>query len=154
MNRLKIPLLMVLALAMLAGCGNGSESGEASGEESLRPATAQELAGRAFTSTSVTGRELVPQSSISLEFTEETLGFRAGCNSNLGKYRIRKGNLKFSPGPSTLMGCPEELMAQDDWLRAFLADGVRADLGDDRLVLSGSDDVTIELEETEPLASS
>jgi len=154
MSRSKCTLLLVLAVALLTGCGGSSDSAGESVAEATIAATPDALAGRTFISTSMTGRDLAPDSQISLEFTADTLGFRAGCNSNLGKYQVRKGNLKFFPGPSTLMACPDELMAQDDWLRTFLEEGVDASLGEDQLRLSGNDDVVIELEESVGLPGS
>ena len=107
MPRLILPSIALLAVVFVIGCGGDSDSGSEPSGESLQPATVKLLSGKVFTSTSVEGRDLVPDTQITLEFAADTMGVRAGCNSTSGKYRLKAGTLTFSPGPSTLMGCPE-----------------------------------------------
>lgn len=137
-----ITCLSLLVVALSVGCG-----GDYGKNDEMVPATSEALEGRAFVSTEIEGRELVPGSTINMGFGSVTLGLQAGCNSISGEYDLSEGSLEFSPGPSTLIACSEKLMAQEQWLTGFLQDGVEAELEGDVLVLSGGESVTIALED-------
>jgi len=140
-----LPLLLVVGL--LAGCGEGDDASEpASTPPASHPTSSSELAGRSFIAYSVDGYELAADTQINLEFDKKTLAASAGCNWTSGRYEIQEYNLHFKPGPSTLMGCPEDLLAQDKWLRSFLESGPGATTDGGSLVLSRGD-VSITLED-------
>jgi heat shock protein HslJ len=105
------------------------------------------LAGRSFVSVRVTDGDddfpLVPGTRIDLSFIDG-LGARAGCNHLFGRYRIDGDRLLVDQMGMTEMGCEPPLMAQDQWLIAFLSSGPTFALnGNDLLLTSG--DVTITL---------
>jgi heat shock protein HslJ len=113
------------------------------------------LAGRDFVSVRVTDGDddfpLVPGTRIDLSFVDD-LGARAGCNHLFGRYRIDGDRLLVDQMGMTEMGCEPPLMAQDQWLIAFLSSGPTFALNGNDLLLS-SGDVTITLldrEITEP----
>ena len=142
-----LPLLLVVGL--IAGCGGGDDSPEpATTPSGTRAATSEDLAGRGFVARSVDGYELVADTQISLEFGNNSLSVSAGCNSTSGKYEVKGGELQFKPGPSTLMGCPEDLLDQDKWLNDFLESRPVATTDDGDLALTGTGDVTIKLEDS------
>jgi heat shock protein HslJ len=136
--RTALALLTLSALA-LAACGSDDDSPAA--DESL-PAVgsapaADDLAGRAFESTEVTGHELVADSTIELAFTTDSLSARAGCNSMNGGYSITDGALEVGAMASTMMACSDDLMAQDTWLSEFLSSAPAIALDGDTLTLTG-----------------
>jgi len=114
--------------------------------------TADTLAGQTFVSTSVTGHELVPDSSITLTFTATELRAVAGCNSMGGAYSLEGGTLVVAETASTMMGCDPALMDQDQWLAGFLAAMPTIAATGDGIVLA-SGDVTIELASGDAAAS-
>lgn len=155
--------LVGVAALVVAGCGSedgddGSGTGSGSGSPSTTGAdggdaggaggaevTAADLEGRTFTSTAVTGRELVAGSSIRLTFEGGNLGVNAGCNQSTGAFVLADGALRWDgPAASTQMACEDELMAQDAWLATLFEAGVDAALDGEALTLA-ADDVTIEL---------
>ncbi len=142
--RTAIVVLAVSALA-LAACGSDSDSGSGSGSTP----TADDLDGQAFTSTEVTGYELVADSEIELVFTADSIGARGGCNSMTGGYSIDDGALTVGTMASTMMACDQALMDQDAWLSEFLTSGPEITLDGTTLTLSGSDS-TITLATVEP----
>lgn len=151
-----------LALALsLAACGSDGGDGGSDAtsttttttaadvtgatEPAPAPITADALDGRTFTSTEVTGHELVAGSTITLSFDGDQLGASAGCNQLGSTFEIDGATLSWTGTPrATMMACDEALMAQDTWLTELLTGGVEATLSGDDLTLS-SDEVTVAL---------
>ncbi|MEZ5183498.1 MAG: META domain-containing protein [Acidimicrobiales bacterium] len=161
-------VLGIGAVLVLAACGSGSSdgaggdgaSGSGGGSSATEPAadggaapSADDLAGRTFTSTSVEGYDLVADSAIRLSFDEGRLGVNAGCNQSTGAFTLDDGTLAWDgPAAATQMACPDDLMAQDAWLAGLIEQGMAATLDADELTLrSGS--VTIVLSDAEPEAA-
>ncbi len=140
--RTALAVLAVSALA-LAACGSDSDSGSGSAP------TADDLAGQAFTSTSVTGYDVAADSEISLAFEADSISAQAGCNTQNGGYTITDGVLEVSQMASTMMACDDALMAQDTWLSEFLTSGPEIGLDGETLTLTGSDS-TITLAAVQP----
>lgn len=124
-------LVLVLVLApMLAACDAGTGTGSAADDA--------DLAGKTFVSTQVTGHELVDGSEVRLIFQTDRISVQAGCNTLNGGASWDEGALVVTqPMARTMMACAPELMAQDDWLEAFLTsepalslDGGTLTLGD------------------------
>jgi heat shock protein HslJ len=145
--------LLLLVLAAAAGCGSdddGSGAGSPrSGEESASVTLdAETLAGRTYTSTSVTGRELASPDPIRITFDGRTMAVRAGCNTMTGPFSVEGETLSWTSEPAmTMMACGEALEEQDAWLAELLTAGVTAEPDGRRLTLTGGD-VTIELADT------
>jgi len=126
-------LVAAAALVLLSGCGSDGVSSD-------------DLDGTTWTSTSVTGHDLAEDSTIQLTFDSGQLTVNAGCNTMGAAYEVDDGTLKWTgPAAGTLMGCSEELMAQDQWLTGLLTDGVEVSQDDTTLTLT-DDDVEIVLE--------
>lgn len=147
---LAVALVSVLAL-IAAGCGQ--EDDVTADDTTTVPAAdggselgADALEGRTFLSQSVTGYELAPGGeTIRLTFEEGRLGASAGCNQMSSDVEVSADAIRWVGEPmSTMMGCSEELMAQDTWLSGLLVAGMDAELDGAALVLT-ADDVTIEL---------
>lgn len=126
--------LLVAGLA-LAGCSTAGSPAS--------PSAAASLEGRIFLSTSVTGRDLVPGTTVRLAFKEGRLGINAGCNQIGGAYSVTDGRLQLGSMMSTEMGCDQALMAQDGWVSSFLG-GATVGLAGDSLTL-GNGGVTMNL---------
>lgn len=127
-----------LAALLVAAC-----SGSA-GADVPRPS---DLDGRSFVATGVTGREIVPGSTIRLGFQDSNVSGTAGCNSFGGAYRIESGRLIATEMFMTEMACNEPLMAQEGWVVELLRDAAIA-LDGDTLTLS-SESVTLTLRDVE-----
>lgn len=141
--------LLALALPLaLTACGSDSSPSSPEGTtttSSSSSSSSPDVLDGTYTSTSVTGYDLVAGSTITLDFSGIELSFNAGCNHMSGNYQITDGVLTLTGDPtSTLMGCPADLQAQDQWLSGLLVAGVEVSETTDTLTLTGSG-VTIEL---------
>ena len=107
------------------------------------------LDGSTFTSTSVTGHDLVPGSTVRLSFEDGQLGVSAGCNQMGGGYSLVDDRLQIDGAMrSTEMACDPPLMDQDTWLAGWIADGPSWQLDGDTLTLTGGDVVMELVDET------
>ncbi|MDO8211615.1 META domain-containing protein [Conexibacter sp. CPCC 206217] len=163
MRRTALAIALLGTLLLAAGCGSsdddqsaattggattttGSGSDTGASPSGAAP-NADDLNGRTFVSTAVTGHELVPGTEITLGFEQSGLGVKAGCNSMGGAYALEDGTLRWAAAPATTMiGCEAPLQRQDEWLTDFLAGGAKIAADGERLTLE-RDGVTIELRE-------
>lgn len=128
-------LLATFAVMLVTACGVGTSSIPPT---PTTPPAAGALAGRTFWSTAVQGRDLVPDTRVSITFNPDgTLGAGAGCNSMGGTWSLDGTTLGIKIGQMTEMGCPDDRFAQDDWLVDWLATGLTAKLEGAELVLTG-----------------
>lgn len=107
----RISIAFLSTLVIVAACsvaGGGS------------PAPSAGLGGRTFLSSSVTGRDLVPGTTVRVTFKDGQLGIEAGCNHVSGPYSIEDGRIRVGSMMSTEMGCEPRLMDQDAWLSRFV----------------------------------
>lgn len=143
MRRLVIPVLL-LALVM-AACGDDDADTVDAGDDDGAPTTEvtyADLDGRTFVSTSAQGYEIVADTTIALSFEDERISAAAGCNTQNGGVEVAEGQLRLtSPLASTMMGCEEPLMAQDQWVASFLEADPGITLEGDALTLSVGDEV-------------
>lgn len=130
-------ILLLLAIAALAGCGNAEPADEGGG--AATGVSADALDGRSFVATSVRGHELVAGSELTLAFERDRLSARAGCNTLAGGWSIEDGRLRAADLAQTQIGCEERLARQDAWLASFLGAGPRVALDGDQLTLTGED---------------
>jgi heat shock protein HslJ len=148
-------VVAVLAALTVAGCG--SDDGDdgagattsAPADGATDPVALADLDGRTFTSTAVTGHDLVADTEVRLSFDGSSLSVNAGCNTTNGEVAVDDdGTLAWSGEPfATMMACdPAELMDQDAWITALIADGVMAALDGPNLTLTAGE-VTIEFAE-------
>jgi heat shock protein HslJ len=146
--RLAAPALAVaLALGTAAGCGSDSDSDGAGdgGGSSASPVTTDDLEGMTWTSTSVTGHDLVSGTEVKVTFADGSMSLNAGCNTMAATYAVDGGTLAWTGEPhSTMMACSDPLTAQDDWLRQAFSDGWDATTDGSTLTLTQGD-VTMEM---------
>ena len=155
-----IGAIVIASVVVLAGCGS-SDSGSSNGGSSsttkppIKTTTTSggisgakqdtALVGKAFTSTSVKGYDLVAGAKIEMAFDADRLSVNAGCNSMGSDYLFTGTELTWTSTPAaTMMACPDDLMAQDAWITGLLTAGMGAKLDGDTLTLT-SGDVTIVL---------
>ena len=155
---------LVAASALIAGCSS-NDAGVSSGPSNppgtgttlpvggsmmtTTPAdelvTGDMLIDQTYVSTSVTGHELAEGSTITMSFTETDVSASAGCNTLSGGYSLEGGKVVVSGDlRSTMMACPEPLMAQDTWLAGWLASDLAVVATPDGISLTG-EGVTVEL---------
>ena len=126
--------VVAMVLLGVAGCGSDDSSG-----------ATDDLEGTTYVSTSVTGHDLVAGSTINLSFEGPRMQLSAGCNIMSAAYDVTDGTLAWTGEPAaTMMACPDDLMAQDQWLIELFQDGVTATSDGSTLTLA-NDEVTIEL---------
>ena len=71
--------LLALAGLTVAACGSDDDGGDAA--ESTGTPTAEDLSGRGFVSSDVTGYDLVDGSEITMNFLDDAASVNAGCNT-------------------------------------------------------------------------
>jgi heat shock protein HslJ len=147
MRSLPVLALSLAAVVVVAACSSGSAASPAPSTSpapaSPSPAVpaAADLDGNTYIVTGVQGYDLVKGSEISLRFEEGRVGISAGCNQMGGSYTITSGTLSVGAMMSTEMACEEPLMAQDQWISAFV-NGAAVSLVGDTLTLA-KDAVTV-----------
>jgi heat shock protein HslJ len=129
----KRSIALVLTMLVVASC-SAAGGGGASPSASTPPAS---LDGRTFLSTSITGRDLLPGTTVRLAFKDGRLSLNAGCNQIGGDYTVTDGRLPLGSMMSTEMGCDQARMAQDAWVSTFV-DGAAVVLAADSLTLANS----------------
>jgi heat shock protein HslJ len=90
------------AVGLLAGCGTMTSAAEA-----------PSLDDTAWVLVALPGRTLVPESSVTLQFTDGRLSGSDGCNRYSGSYSVKDAQLDVPPNlASTQMACDPGLMEQ------------------------------------------
>lgn len=139
---LVLPLVAALCLAA-AGCGDttpGPGSDPGAGPDPA-PGTSSPTDGT-YVATDVTGRRLVPGSTLRLTLEGAQLSADAGCNGMSGRARFADGRLRVEGLGMTEMGCAPPLMDQDAWVADLLASGPTVERTGDGFTLVG-DAVTV-----------
>jgi heat shock protein HslJ len=84
--------IFVALTFVLAACGSSGSN---------------DLSGTTWELASLSGSDLLPGTSITLEFTDEEVSGSAGCNHYGGSYQVSGSSLTFSDVFQTEMACPE-----------------------------------------------
>src|SRR5688572_23618527 len=130
-----------LLVGVLAACGDDASSGGAeplptdsaetsdspsdSPSETASPSVDPAVLANTYVSTEVTGHELVADTQIRLTFEDDNLSVNAGCNTMFAPYELTDDSLMWTSDPgSTMMGCSDDLTAQDQWLAELFTTGV------------------------------
>jgi heat shock protein HslJ len=141
--------LLALAGLTLAACGSDDDSSGGGSSDSADAPTAEELDGRTFVSTEVTGYDLVEGTEINMIFLADAMSVSGGCNSMNGGFEIGEGVLTAGPFAATMMACEQPLMDQDTWLNEFLSSLPTIELDGETLTLA-SGETTMTLAELQP----
>ena len=131
MNRSRVLLVtLTLAAVALGACGDDPDP--------LDPAAIEGT----WSDAEVDGYELA--GTLTIHFEDGRIAVQGGCNNLMGPYELDGDRLTAGPLASTMMACPDPLMAQDTWITDLLAGGVSVSLDGTTLTLS-ADDVTATL---------
>lgn len=95
--------------------------------------------GKDFLLESAEGISLVEDTTVRLSFSETSLSYYGGCNTMSGTYSVCDGKLCISESGSTLLGCSEALLAQDEWFSDFLTGTPALEYAGDTLTLTSMD---------------
>ena len=98
---------LVLALASCGDDDSGDVSASGGDDPPAADVTFEDLEGRSFASSSVTGYELVAGTTVDLTFAEGRISAVAGCNTQNGEADVVDNTLEVGPLASTMMGCEE-----------------------------------------------
>ena len=147
MGRRTTLVLALVLLVLAAGCGDDDDGGEVDAgddDSSAEEVAFDDLVGRTYLTTEATGHEVVAGSEINLTFIDGRISAVAGCNTQNGDADVVDGTLEVNQLASTMMGCEDDLMAQDRWLAGFLESGPTVALADGVLTLtSGEESLTL-----------
>ncbi len=138
-------VVAVAGLAVIAGCGDDNAGVSTGATASDGGVTVDDLDGRTFVSTRVDGYTLASGTQVRLSFQNGSLSVSAGCNTMSGAAAVEDSKLTGADQlASTLMGCPDELAGQDEWLAGFLQAGpVLALDGSELTMTSGGVTITL-----------
>lgn len=151
-RRTGVAAALAVGALLLSSCGgDGDENADDpepvdSSSPTAEPGVEVDLEGTSYLAEEVTGRELVEGTRIRVEFADETMAVRAGCNSMSGAYVVESDDdgtvVGWTSEPvSTLVGCPDDLTEQDRWISELFQEGLTVvEADDDRLVLEGTVD--------------
>jgi heat shock protein HslJ len=131
MIRLVTVVTLLLVSIVLAACSSLTEP----------EADAVNLADPAWILTELSGENPLPGTTIFLEFSEDgSVNGSDGCN-NMGRtYTVDGDSISFSAmGPTTLMACPEPVMAQTTAFQQALDDTESFSISGDTLTLLDAD---------------
>ncbi len=132
-------LTVVSLAAMAAACTTESDSTDGN--------SAEDLTGRTFVSTSVTGTQIPGDGPMVVEFPEDgRISATAGCNRFVGGVDLADGRVKASDLASTMMACLPEREGADAWLTTLFDAEPRWSLDGNTFTLTG-DDITVSLED-------
>ena len=134
---LRPAVLVAVAGLLAASCGDDSDTtpaDTAGGDPVLA------IDGATYLSDSLTGRDLVDGTRLSLGFEDGRLNAGAGCNTIGGGYSVADGLLVLDgPLMQTEMACDQPVMDQETWFAEFLASSPGITQDGDQLTLTGSD---------------
>ena len=145
--RITIATALIAAFGLIAGCG-GDDAENATPPGDRPAATAiGDLDGRSYLVGSVTNRELVPSSTVKIDFEDGRVGVNAGCNSISFPYELNDARIEATgPAVSTMMGCEPPLQEQDEWLTEFFTAGVEVETTEGENLLLRGEAIEVELE--------
>ena len=133
--------VLVCIIVSVTACSDDADVTSGPGATSPGAGVASEqLDGRTFRGADVTGHDLVGGTEVALTFQDGQLSANAGCNTSTGAFTLEGGVLRTEgERATTMMGCPPDLEAQDQWLAEFLSDGAEASLDGDVLTLTAGE---------------
>ncbi len=128
--------VLVLLVGLLAA---------ACSEAAASDTTEDDLDGRTFVSTEVVGRRLIRGTGVEISFSDRGIHFSSGCNDTNGPYEVDGGRIDLDESETftTTAACsgPGHPMAQERWVRDFMAARPVAELQGDLLTLTRGADV-------------
>jgi len=87
--------------------------------------------------------DVLPDTNITAEFQDGKLAGNAGCNQYFGAYQLDGNALTVAVGGTTMMACPEPVMAQEQAYLAALGSSAAFEISGDQLQIADSEGNTI-----------
>lgn len=132
-------LALVSLAAVAAACSTDSDSADGN--------SAEDLTGRTFVSTSVSGTQIPGAGPMVVEFPEDgRISATAGCNRFVGGVDLSEGRVKAPDLASTMMARLPEREGADAWLTTLFDAEPRWSLDGNTFTLTG-DDITVSLQD-------
>ena len=130
---------LIAAAVLIAGCGGDGEDGGSTAEP-------EDLIGRTFVSTADwSGGGSSFSSPVTVTFKDDGgMSWRAQCNTAVTDVEITSDRLRVGQIASTMMGCEDPAMKQDEELSTFFKADPSWSLDGDRLTLS-TDSIEVDL---------
>lgn len=136
---LAVILLVVAGAGVLGLLDDAGGEGTGAGGAASAVTSLEELTGTwTATEDSTVPSPMVAGTPVGLTFEDGKVLAETGCNNLFGAASVRDGTLDVEGAAGTLMGCPPERMAQEDWVREMLAAAPTIALDGDVLVLTWS----------------
>lgn len=127
---LRISILLSVATVAVA-CGGDTPAAD-------EPASPEDLTGRTFVSTQVTGTPIPGDGPLIVEFPEAgRIAATAGCNRFVGAVDLTGHTLEAPDLAATMMACPPPRDGADRWLTGLFGSAPEWLLHDDVLTLTG-----------------
>lgn len=106
---------------------------------------ADPLSGTSWKLTAYDGAPLIPDTMVTIEFSNGSVGGSSGCNTYGGTYQLDGKKLQISELVSTLMACakPEGVMEQEAAFLNGLLEVQAFELKDDQVEITTSDGTTL-----------
>ena len=125
MNKIMVSTAISVCLLFLAACASGGSQGD-------------EITGKVWVLDSLNSSPLEQGTGITAEFsTDGQVSGSAGCNRYSGQYTVSGSSIQFTaPMASTMMACPEPVMAQENAYFQALADAKTYAVKGDLLTLN------------------
>jgi heat shock protein HslJ len=135
----------LVAVAAVAGCD--TSEGRSADAALLVTPELSELTDSTWVADAIVDpdRALVPGSSISMTFTDDSVSADAGCNTLRGPASVDDGELVVSELAATLKACADPLADQDAWLTSFLTSRPTIESQDDADLWLTQDETVIHL---------
>jgi heat shock protein HslJ len=101
--------------------------------------TAQSLAGADWRITEIAGAPVPEGAEVTMAFSDGRVAGKAACNRYFGSFEAGDGTLKVGPAGSSMMACPEPLMATEQAFHAALMQVTGFSVSGNSLTLTGPD---------------
>lgn len=129
---LKIAMLTIAVIAILAlsACSSSGQS--------------KSLTGQLWMVTELGGEKPLPDTALTAEFSQDgRVAGSSGCNSYSGPYDVDGKNIEMGPFASTLMACPEQVMALEAGYLVALETASAYQISGDELTLKDANGKTL-----------
>jgi heat shock protein HslJ len=146
LSRIAVAALALAAATAIAGCD--TSDGRSADAALLVTPELSELTDSTWVADAIVDpdRDLVPGSTISMTFTDDSLSVNAGCNTLGGPASVDDdGELVVAELATTLKACEDPLSDQDAWLTSFLTSRPTIERQDDEDLWLTKDETVIHL---------
>lgn len=128
-------VVLIIAVLGVTACGSSADDAEA---DSIDPS------GREWVLVELDGEEVLPDVVVDMTITDDQVSGAGGCNRYMGTVDIEDSSITVaSEVASTMMACPDEIMAQETAYLAALTSATGFTATEDELQLTNADDTVV-----------